>query len=62
MIKNRKTTIPGKIESRLLERYFSDRRQINLFEIGNLSSHNLIDKAYKNRNTEIGYIMEGEQE
>ena len=48
------------IEMRLLEYYFPNRNQLDLFENENLSNQNLIIKAYRKRNAEIGYSMEEE--
>jgi uncharacterized protein (DUF488 family) len=48
----------GDIELQLLERYFPDRNQITLF--GEQSQDSLIISAYKKRNAEIGYRVEGD--
>lgn len=47
------------IESRMLEMYFPNRNQMKLFD-QNLNDHDYISQAYKKRNAEIGYSIEGE--
>lgn len=47
------------LENRLLDMYFPDRLQINLFEKSNasLNRKELIEQAYKLRNKDIGYSL-----
>ena len=49
------------IEIRLLNYYYPNRNQLVLFDNENLSEQELIIKAYKKRNAEIGYSI-GEEE
>ncbi len=45
------------IELRLLNHYFPNRDQVNLFEDQLLSRHELITLAYEKKNAEIGYTL-----
>lgn len=51
------------IEERLLNMYFPNRRQISIFEVldGDQSKLELINKAYKLRNRDIGYKINNEE-
>lgn len=49
------------IELRMLENYYPNRHQIDLFESQALTNQDMIDLSYKKRNAEIGYFMEGEE-
>jgi uncharacterized protein (DUF488 family) len=60
LLPNGKEQSQDDIEMRLLEYYFPNRNQLDLFENENLSNQNLIIKAYRKRNAEIGYSMEEE--
>lgn len=43
---------------KLLDKYFPDRNQLSLFEEGNGSDSDYLEKAYQKRNSEIGYRMD----
>lgn len=49
------------IEQRLLDMYYRDRNQISLFSNAS-SEEELINKAYKLQNKEVGYHVEGDDE
>lgn len=49
------------IETRLLERYFPNRKQLTIFENSDLTNQDMIDLSYRKRNAEIGYTMGGER-
>lgn len=46
------------IDKRLLDRYFPKRNQLSLFEDDNLADEDLLKKAYRKRNEDIGYKIE----
>jgi uncharacterized protein (DUF488 family) len=50
------------LEERLLDLYFPDRFQLNLFEEQPLDKRELINRAYKLRNKDIGYSLANENE
>lgn len=47
----------SEIDKRLLELYFPDRNQLNLF-VENSDKNELIEQAYKKQNEKIGYRLE----
>lgn len=56
-----KTTTQSELEERLLNIFFPERNQINLF-LPNLTTEEYIVEAYKKQNEIIGYSMEVESE
>ena len=46
------------MEERLLNKFFPDRNQFNLFS-ETLSTQEYIEEAYKKQNADIGYTIEG---
>ena len=56
-----KTTTQSELEERLLNIFFPERNQINLF-LPNLTTEEYIVEAYKKQNEKIGYSMEVESE
>lgn len=58
LLPNGKTTTQADVEERLLNKFFPDRNQINLFS-ENLSTEEYIEEAYKKQNAIIGYTIEG---
>lgn len=48
------------IDIRLLDNYFPMREQTSLFSDENLTAEEYLNEAYKKRNKEIGYKIEGE--
>ncbi len=61
LLPNDKTTTQIELEKSLLNKFFSDRNQINMFE-KMLSTQEYINEAYKKQNASIGYSIEGEME
>ncbi|MEG1567759.1 MAG: DUF488 domain-containing protein [Anaerovoracaceae bacterium] len=59
LLPNGKTLTQVDVEERLLNKFFSDRGQINMFA-KSLSIQEYIDEAYKKQNAIIGYTIEGE--
>ena len=49
------------LEKRLLEEFFPKREQLSIFESDNLSEDQLIEKAYRLKNEEIGFRLEEEE-
>lgn len=49
------------IDKRLLEKYCPNRTQISLFNENNLTDEELLEKAYRLKNEEIGFRMEEEE-
>ena len=52
-----KTTTQNEIEERLLNMFFPDREQINMFA-PTLTMEEYINEAYKKQNANIGYSIE----
>lgn len=51
------------LDTRLLDKYFPDRNQMSLFsDESSLSEEELLVLAYRRRNEEIGYHIQGEEE
>lgn len=50
------------LNKQLLNRYFPDRGQISMFEADNRSDPEYLEEAYRKRNREIGYRMDGHYE
>ncbi|URZ07527.1 DUF488 domain-containing protein [Clostridium felsineum] len=50
------------IETRLLQKYFPNRNQMTLFNLKNTSEEKLLKDAYKLRNSEIGYKINGNED
>lgn len=48
------------IDKRLIDHYYPNRQQLSLFSEENLSTKEMLDNAYKKRNADIGYKIEGE--
>lgn len=59
LLPNGKTLTQVDVEKRLLNKFFPDRGQINMFA-KSLSTQEYIDEAYKKQNAIIGYSIEGE--
>lgn len=59
LLPNGKTLTQVDVEERLLNKFFPDRGQINMFA-KSLSTQEYIDEAYKKQNAIIGYTIEGE--
>lgn len=57
LLPNGETTTQLKIEERLLDKFFPERAQLNMFE-ENLSLQEYLDAAYKKQNAGIGYMLE----
>lgn len=51
----------SEIDERLIEKYFPNRSQISLFNENNLTKEELVEKAYRLKNEEIGFRV-GEEE
>lgn len=49
------------IDDRLVEKYFPNRSQISIFSENNLTYDEMLEKAYKIRNEEIGFKLEDEE-
>ncbi|MDD6941417.1 MAG: DUF488 domain-containing protein [Bacilli bacterium] len=49
------------IDRRLLDKYYPNRNQLSLFSENNLTDEESLDNAYKLRNEEIGFKIEGEE-
>ena len=58
LLPNGKTTTQADVEERLLNKFFPDRNQFNLFS-ETLSTQEYIEEAYKKQNADIGYTIEG---
>ena len=59
ILENRRTISQEEINNMLLDKFFPDRNQINLFH-NSKDDVQLINEAYKKQNAEIGYKMEDE--
>lgn len=57
LLPNGETTTQADVEERLLDKFFPDRNQIDLFS-QSFSKEEYIDKAYKKQNIAIGYTIE----
>lgn len=56
LLPNNKIMTQIDIEKRLLDKFFPDRNQINMF-LENFSTQEYINEAYKKQNANIGYII-----
>lgn len=59
LLPNGMSITQNEIEERLLNKFFPNRGQINMFS-PSLSTQEYIDEAYKKQNANIGYSIEGE--
>lgn len=50
------------IEKKLLDKYFPDRGQIDMFATHIMTDEECLSKAYKIQNEKIGYRLEGEED
>lgn len=57
IMQDRQIQVQSKIDKRLLDIYFPDRNQLNLFA-ENFDEQELIEQAYKKQNKKIGYRLE----